>query len=167
MRPCNTEDTARPPAGAKNTFNHEEHEGHEEGYRRIRVWPKVKTLHVLHALHGGLPVFQLPVPKLLMAFGDSILINSKKLQVPTLAPFAEDLSQKMAGSFAMAAGRFPIATVSRPQMSGIIRVLDPSAFLPEHRRRTFFPLRPCRHRRCRSSWTGHWIGLCPQARLAG
>ena len=68
-------------------FNHEEHEGHEEGYRHIRVWPKVKTLH---DLHGGLPVFQLPVPKLLMAFGDSDFINSKKLQVPTLASFAED-----------------------------------------------------------------------------
>ncbi len=44
--------TARPPAGTKNMFNHEEHEGHEEGCRHIPVWPKAKSLHGLHALHG-------------------------------------------------------------------------------------------------------------------
>ena len=70
--------TARPPAGTKKMFNHEEHEGHEEGYRRILsfiqhhvgwrhctahssrhlpVWPKAKTLHVLHDLHGKLSGF--------------------------------------------------------------------------------------------------------------
>jgi len=44
----------RPLAGTKSMLNHEEHEGHEEGCRHIHVWPKAKSLHVSHALHGEL-----------------------------------------------------------------------------------------------------------------